>query len=200
MFIRPCEVSQAVEQSSSWWPAFLKVVGFGRVNDCLPEVPVGLGDVSLVDAGELAICGPDNCWLQTGVCHEDGVACGSNEGGSRCVGVNDPAHGGRSEFVWSERDFGIQRRGGRCDLGIGREPVEDVVIGDGEVDDDFSRGEFVATCYVAVEAFSAVSIISPIIPILPPPARKGVNKPLSALNQTASLSSSFPSLGTTPYH
>lgn len=118
MRIRPSEMSQAVKQSASRWSTLLEIVRPTRVDDRLPEVSVGLGDVALVDARELAVCGPDHCRCEAGVCNEDGVTLRGDEGGTSRVGIDDPAHGGGGEFVRSKWDFGVEGRGGGSDLGV----------------------------------------------------------------------------------
>lgn len=125
----PGIVSQTVEQPSRRRATLGKVVRTGGVDFREPEMLVLAGGPAVVDAGELAVGRPDEGRGDAGVVGEGGV--------------EDPAVGRGGELV----PFGELT----LFLAVGREPEEDVAVGDGEVDDDVALGVFVAACYVAME-------------------------------------------------
>jgi len=111
-------VAEDIEQTACRWSAFRKVIGLGGIDVTLPEVVVLSGQHSVVDARELAVYAEDFGRLDACV-------------GWR-VGVEDPAVGIGVESV-------ALKEGGGC-VGeiVGGEEEEDVVGGDGEVNDNFT--------------------------------------------------------------
>lgn len=129
----PGEVAQAVEQASGGGAALLEVVGLGGVDDGLPVVVVVHGDEAVVDAGELAGEGVEFLGRV-----DPGV------GGQ--IGVNDPTGGLVLQLVAASHGAGG---------GVNwREEEEDIAIGNGEIEDDFSFWSFEAAHGVALEGYT----------------------------------------------